>query len=219
MVQPADGLQRDAKGVVRCWWCGDDPLYVRYHDVEWATPVTDDVRLFEKLSLEGFQAGLSWITILRKREAFREAFAGFEPARVARFGARDVTRLLGNAGIVRHRGKIEAVIGNAQRYVSLCEEFGSLAAFIWSFEPPASERVARTGRREIPSVVPSSTAMSKALKQRGWRFVGPTTMYALFQAMGLVNDHLVGCHRREPVERLRAAMRVPRAGVPRHPSR
>lgn len=219
MVQPADGLQRDAKGVVRCWWCGDDPLYVRYHDVEWATPVTDDVRLFEKLSLEGFQAGLSWITILRKREAFREAFAGFEPARVARFGARDVTRLLGNAGIVRHRGKIEAVIGNAQRYVSLCEEFGSLAAFIWSFEPPASERVARTGRRDIPSVVPSSTAMSKALKQRGWRFVGPTTMYALFQAMGLVNDHLAGCHRREPVERLRAAMRVPRAGVPRHPSR
>ena len=210
----ADGLQRDSEGVVRCWWCGVDPLYVRYHDEEWATPVVDDVRLFEKLSLEGFQAGLSWLTILRKREAFREAFAGFEPARVARFGARDVTRLLANAGIVRHRGKIEAVIGNAQRYEALCDEFGSLAAFVWQFEPPAAERPTRVVRSGIVAETPQSRAMSKALKQRGWRFVGPTTMYALFQAMGVVNDHLEGCHRRGPVDAARAATRVPPAAAP-----
>lgn len=207
----ADGLQRDPEGVVRCWWCGADPLYVRYHDEEWATPVVDDVRLFEKLSLEGFQAGLSWLTILRKREAFREAFAGFDPARVARFGARDVSRLLANAGIVRHRGKIEAVIGNAQRFEALRDEFGSLAAFVWQFEPPAGERPSRVVRSSIVAETPQSRAMSKALKQRGWRFVGPTTMYALFQAMGVVNDHLEGCHRRVPVDALRAAMRGPPA--------
>jgi len=210
----AEGLQRDAQGVVRCWWCGTDELYVRYHDAEWGAPVVDDIRLFEKLSLEGFQAGLSWITILRKRENFRVAFAGFDPARVARFGARDVTRLLGDAGIVRHRGKIEAVIGNAQRYEALCAEFGSLAAFIWSFEPKADDRPATVSRSAIPNSVPESVAMSKALKKRGWRFVGPTTMYALFQAMGVVNDHLEGCHRRPEAARARAAMRVPRAAVP-----
>jgi len=214
----AEGLQRDAQGVVRCWWCGSDELYVRYHDAEWGSPVTDDVRLFEKLSLEGFQAGLSWITILRKRENFRAAFAGFDPARVARFGARDVTRLLGDAGIVRHRGKIEAVIGNAQRYEALCAEFGSLAAFVWAFEP-AVRRAAGMTRAAIPNIVPESVAMSKALKQRGWRFVGPTTMYALFQAMGLVNDHLVGCHRRAAVSAARAATRVPRATAPGVPAR
>jgi DNA-3-methyladenine glycosylase I len=209
MARLADGLARHEDGVVRCWWCGTDPLYVRYHDREWGTPVTDDVRLFEKLSLEGFQAGLSWITILRKRENFRAAFAGFEPARVARFGARDVTRLLADAGIVRHRGKITAVIDNARRYDELCGEFGSLATFIWGFLPSAVERPARLVRSAIPSVTPSSAAMSKALKARGWRFVGPTTMYALFQAMGLVNDHLEGCARRPQVEAARAAMRAP----------
>ena len=205
----AHGLQRDEQGVVRCWWCGSDELYMRYHDTEWGAPVTDDVRLFEKLSLEGFQAGLSWITILRKRENFRAAFAGFDPARVARFRARDVTRLLGDAGIVRHRGKIEAVIGNAQRYEALCAEFGSLAAFVWSFEPEAVSRPKVVTRAALPSIVPESAALSKALKQRGWRFVGPTTMYALFQAMGLVNDHLDGCHRRPVVAKTRAATRVP----------
>lgn len=209
----AEGLQRDDQGVVRCWWCGTDALYVRYHDTEWGTPVTDDVRLFEKLSLEGFQAGLSWITILRKRENFRAAFAGFDPARVARFGARDVTRLLGDAGIVRHRGKIEAVIGNAQRYETLRDEFGSLSAFVWSFEPSAVGRPEAMTRAAIPNIVPESVAMSKALKQRGWRFVGPTTMYALFQAMGLVNDHLDGCHRRREVATARTATHVPRATV------
>ncbi len=199
----AKGLQRGADDVVRCWWCGTDPLYVHYHDTEWGVPVSDDVRLFEKLSLEGFQAGLSWITILRKRERFREAFAGFAPERVARFGARDVTRLLRNEGIVRHRGKIEAVISNARRYESLRTEEGSLAAFIWRHRP--ASRPKRVLREGILAITPESIALSKALKARKWRFVGPTTMYALFQAMGLVNDHLTGCFRREPIE----AMRVP----------
>lgn len=210
----SEGLQRDAQGVVRCWWCGTDELYVRYHDAEWGSPVVNDIRLFEKLSLEGFQAGLSWITILRKRENFRAAFAGFDPSRVARFGSRDITRLLADAGIVRHRGKIEAVIGNAQRYEALCAEFGSLAAFIWSFEPKAKDRPTLVTRSAIPNIIPESVAMSKALKKRDWRFVGPTTMYALFQAMGVVNDHLEGCHRRPEVARSRAAMRVPRATAP-----
>lgn len=214
MARLPEGLVQHEDGAVRCWWCGTDPLYVRYHDTEWGTPVTDDVRLFEKLSLEGFQAGLSWITILRKRENFRAAFAGFEPQAVARFGARDVTRLLGDTGIVRHRGKITAVIDNARRYEVLCEEFGSLAAFIWSFEPAIDDRPNRVVRQAIPNIVPSSIEMSKALKKRGWRFVGPTTMYALFQAMGLVNDHLEGCARRADVEQARGAMRVPRARAP-----
>ena len=193
------GLVRGTDGRTRCWWCGDAEDYVRYHDTEWGVPVRDEVRLFEKLSLEGFQAGLSWITILRKREAFRRAFAGFDPPKVAKFGARDVTRLVHDASIVRHRGKIEAVIHNARRYPALCEEFGSLAEFIWSFEPSARTRPAPRGRAAIPAMTPEATAMSKALKQRDWKFVGPTTMYALFQAMGLVNDHLVGCFRRTAV--------------------
>jgi DNA-3-methyladenine glycosylase I len=213
MGKLAEGLVRHPDGVVRCSWCGVDPLYMHYHDTEWGTPVVDDIRLFEKLSLEGFQAGLSWITILRKRENFRAAFAGFEPARVARFGARDVTRLLGDAGIVRHRGKITAVIENARRYEELRAEFGTLAAFIWGFRPESHERPRRVVRAAIPSTTASSVAMSKALKARGWRFVGPTTMYALFQAMGLVNDHLEGCARRGEVEAARTAMRVPRAAA------
>lgn len=210
MAALAEGLVRHEDGRVRCWWCGTDPTYVAYHDAEWGAPVTDDIRLFEKLSLEGFQSGLSWLTILRKRENFRAAFAGFDPARIARFGARDVTRLLGDAGIVRHRGKITAVIDNAKRYPALCDEFGSLAAFVWSHQPEPGERPSRITRTVIPNLTPSSVAMSKALKARGWRFVGPTTMYALFQAMGLVNDHLVGCFRRPEVEAARAALSVPR---------
>lgn len=211
MTRATDLLQHP-DGVVRCWWCGTDPTYVRYHDLEWGVPVVDDIGLFEKLSLEGFQAGLSWLTILRKRDRFREAFAGFDPARVARFGARDVARLLRDAGIVRHRGKIEAVIGNARRYESLCEEAGSLAAFIWRFEPATAERPRRVTRATIPAVVASSAALSKAFKQRGWRFVGPTTMYALFQAMGVVNDHVEGCARRPAIEDLRHALARPSGG-------
>jgi DNA-3-methyladenine glycosylase I len=179
----------------RCAWAGDDPLYVAYHDREWGVPVRDDRRLFEKLSLEGFQAGLSWLTILRKREAFRRAFANFDRERVARFGERDVERLLGDAGIVRHRGKIESVIGNAKRAIALAEEFGSIARYVWRFEPEPRSRP----RRMTPAVLatlgtsPEAVAMSKDLKKRGWTFVGPTTVYAFMQAMGLVDDHMDAC--------------------------
>ncbi len=185
---------------MRCWWCGEDPLYRHYHDTEWGVPVVSEQRLFEKLALEGFQAGLSWITILRKRDAFRRAFAAFDPERVARFGARDVRRLLADTGIVRHRGKIEAVIHNARRYAELVDERGSLAEFLWGFAPAAAS--ARRSRAGIPTSTVGSAALSKALKQRGWKFVGPTTMYALFQAMGLVNDHLTSCFRHAEVAAL-----------------
>ncbi|MHB1297378.1 MAG: DNA-3-methyladenine glycosylase I [Gemmatimonadaceae bacterium] len=210
-MSASDGLRHSADGVARCWWCGDSEEYVRYHDLEWGAPVTDDVRLFEKLSLEGFQAGLSWITILRKRENFRRAFDGFVPARVAAYRAADVRRLLADPGIVRHRGKIEAAINNAARYAELRAEAGSLAAFIWSFEPEEPARSVRVTRGAIPATVESSVALSKALKKRGWEFVGPTTMYALFQAMGMVNDHVHGCARRAEIDRLRRALERPTA--------
>jgi DNA-3-methyladenine glycosylase I len=191
----SDGLRVDAQGRARCWWPGDVADYVAYHDDEWGRPVTDDRRLLEKLCLEGFQSGLSWITILRKRENFRRAFAGFEPAAVAQFDAADVERLLGDAGIVRHRGKIEATINNAQRCVELIAEFGSLASYIWTFEPPGrDDDPARV--QPLPSQTDTSVRLSKDLKRRGWRFVGPTTVYAFMQAMGLVNDHIEGCEWR-----------------------
>jgi DNA-3-methyladenine glycosylase I len=184
--------QVGADGRNRCWWPGDDEAYQAYHDSEWGRPVTNDVRLFEKLSLEGFQAGLSWLTILRKRENFRQAFAGFEIESVADFGEEHVLRLLDDAGIVRHRGKITAAINNAQRALELIDEFGSLAAYVWSYEPvDRGEGIGPDD--ELVSVTPESTALSKDLKQRGWRFVGPTTVYAFMEAMGLVNDHLTGC--------------------------
>ena len=189
----------------RCAWCGSDPDYVRYHDVEWGAPVVDDDRLFEKLALEGFQAGLSWLTILKKRPHFRAAFAGFAIERVARFGPADVERLLGNAGIVRHRGKIEATIHNAREALRLQDEVGSLAGFVWSFEPPAAERPERFDDRTLRQLTTTKAAasLSRALKARGWRFVGPTTVYAFMQAMGLVNDHHEACHRRAAIEKLR----------------
>jgi DNA-3-methyladenine glycosylase I len=189
------GLQRSDDGVVRCWWCGDDPLYVAYHDTEWGVPVRDERRLFEKLCLEGFQAGLSWLTILRKRPAFRTAFAGFDPARVARFTEGDVTRLLADPGIVRHRGKIEATIDNARAYERLVAQEGSLAAFVWGFA--GETRPAPRRPEDLPTDTPASRALSRELKRRGWRYVGPTTVYAFMQAMGLVADHLVGCHARD----------------------
>ena len=179
-----DGLARGDDGVVRCAWGDSTPDYRVYHDEEWGRPVGDDVRLFEKLCLEGFQSGLSWLTILRKREAFRAAFAGFDFHQVARFTDEDVERLLQDAGSVRHRGKIEATINNAQRAVELTEE-QSLAHFVWGYDDPK--------------------ALARDLKKRGWRFVGPTTVYAFMQAMGLVNDHLPGCAAREACERERAA--------------
>jgi len=196
MPRLTNGLQRGADGIVRCWWCGDDPDYVRYHDTEWGIPVRDDQKLFEKLSLEGFQAGLSWLTILRKRENFRRAFAEFEPSVVARFGARDIRRLLANVRIVRHRGKIEAVINNAKRYLELRDHGGSLAELVWQFAPPDRAQRARVTRATIPTETAESRALSRELKQRGWRFVGPTTLYAFSQSMGLVNDHVHGCARR-----------------------
>jgi len=205
------GLIDAGRGRHRCAWCGDDPLYVAYHDDEWGRPVVDDHRLFEKICLEGFQSGLSWLTILRKREHFRAAFAGFDPERVARFGAKDVARLLGDAGIVRHRGKIESTINNARRALDLRDEFGSIAAYAWSWEPSAAARPARVtwdALRAMPTT-PASTAMSKDLKKRGWSFVGPTTIYAFMQAMGLVNDHVEGCYVRDAVTRDRKRLKAP----------
>jgi DNA-3-methyladenine glycosylase I len=208
-VALADGLVEGEDGIARCWWGGGaDPAYRAYHDDEWGTPVTDDVRLFEKLTLEGFQAGLSWLTILRKREAFRQAFAGFDFRRVSRFGPRDVARLLGDASIVRHRGKIESAINNARRAEELVDEAGSLAAFVWRFEPSDSSRPRRLTREALSelSQTHQSRALAKELRLRGWTFVGPTTVYAFMQAMGLVDDHLEGCASRPRVEAARAAL-------------
>jgi DNA-3-methyladenine glycosylase I len=195
----------------RCSWPGTDELYVGYHDREWGRPVIDDRRLFEKICLEGFQSGLSWITILRKRENFRRAFKDFDPAVVARFGARDVQRLLKDAGIIRHRGKIESTINNARRALELIDEHGSLAAYFWSWEPPASARPKRLTRAQLikMSTTPQSVALSKDLKKRGWTFVGPTTCYAFMQAMGLVNDHVEGCEVRIEIEQLRSRFTRP----------
>lgn len=182
-------------GLPRCFWCAATPAYRHYHDTEWGFAVTDDRRLFEKLCLEGFQSGLSWLTILNKREAFRRAFAGFDPAVVARFGEADVQRLLQDAGIVRHRGKIESTIHNAGRMLELVDECGSLCDFVWRYAPPASTRPRQMTLAALRALGQSSesVALSKDLKRRGWRFVGPTTVYAFMQAMGLVNDHLEGC--------------------------
>ena len=210
-----------ADGRARCWWPGADPGYLAYHDHEWGRPVTDDVRLFEKLCLEGFQAGLSWLTILRKRENFRAAFAGFDIAAVAAFGPGDVERLMGDAGIVRHRGKIASAVNNARRAAELIAEFGSLAAYLWSWAPAAGSAAAdgnAAGGGEaaevasesddaraavedaagwsMPSVTAASTALARDLKHRGWTFVGPTTVYAFMQSVGMVNDHVPGCFAR-----------------------
>jgi DNA-3-methyladenine glycosylase I len=176
----------------RCWWCGDDPLYCAYHDDEWGRPVRDDRALFEKICLEGFQAGLSWITVLRKREAFRRAFGGFHPASVAALGEEQVNDLMTDAGIIRHRGKIEAVIGNARRMLEDFPGPGDFTAFVWGFAPTAP-RERPASRDAIAAETPESTALSRELRSRGWRFVGPTTMHAFMQSMGLVDDHLVGC--------------------------
>lgn len=185
-------LVLDEDGHARCWWGAEPEIYRNYHDNEWGRPTIDDHRLFEKVCLEGFQAGLSWLTILRKRDDFRAAFDGFDPEKVARYDETDVARLLGNEGIVRHEGKIRSTINNARRSIDMIEENGSLGAFFWSWatasDPPPSE---------IPSSTGVSTALSKDLKERGWSFVGPTTIYAFMQAMGLVNDHLEGCVVRE----------------------
>ena len=189
----SSGVSVGADGVARCSWGDSSDLYRRYHDTEWGRPVADDPRLFEKLSLEGFMSGLSWLTILRKRDAFRAAFCDFDPALIGRFGARDVTRLMKDTGIVRNRAKIEATINNARRYGELTEEFGSFARYAWSFEPAGTTN-------GIPA---EATAMSKDLRRRGWAFVGPTTVHSFMQAMGLVNDHARGCAAGAQVDVLR----------------
>ena len=198
------GLVRGDDGVVRCFWAGTDPLYQAYHDREWGFPVyDDDRRLFEKICLEGFQAGLSWITILRKREAFRRAFANFDAARVARFRAARVEKLLSDPGIVRHRGKIESTVNNAARALDLAREHGSLADFFWRFAPDTRPRRLTYEALRAQTTSPESVALSRELKRRGWTFVGPTTLYAFMQAMGLVNDHLDGCAVRARAEAAR----------------
>lgn len=194
----------DAK--LRCRWCGAAPEFLVYHDTEWGFPVSDDFRLFEKLSLEGFQSGLSWRTILAKRENFRAAFHDFDFNKIARFTERDVTRLLKDTGIVRHRGKIEAVINNARQAKKLVKRDGSLAAFIWAYEP-ATPPLAPP---QSASTSAESLTLSKELKKLGWKFVGPTTLYAFMQAMGLINDHVADCVIRSKVERARKSFRRPR---------
>jgi len=203
---PVTGLIRGPDGKDRCWWYGGLDDYQAYHDTEWGWPVADDQRLFEKICLEGFQSGLSWLTILRKREAFRAAFANFDFEKVAEFTDEDVERCLLDAGIVRHRKKIESTINNAGRALELRDEFGSLAAYFWSFEPKPENRPARLDFETARTLgkTTESTALSKDLKKRGWSFVGPTTVYAFMQAMGMVNDHLEGCFCRELVEKARA---------------
>ena len=191
-------------GKSRCGWCDAAPGFLGYHDTEWGFPVSDDHRLFEKLSLEGFQSGLSWRTILAKRESFRAAFHNFDFARIARFAERDVDRLLTDEGIVRHRGKIEAVINNARRAQDLVKQEGSLAAFVWRYEP-----INQLAKPQPASTSAESIALSKDLKKRGWKFVGPTTVYAFMQAMGLVNDHVEDCVIRAKVERARQDFKRP----------
>jgi len=195
--------------VLRCQWCRASPEYRRYHDEEWGFPVTDERRLFEKICLEGFQAGLSWLTILNKREAFRRGFANFEAEELARFGERDVARLLADAGIVRHRGKIESTINNAKRVLELRAEFGSLAAYAWGYEPSPDTRPPRLLPGTALGPSPEAVRMSKDLKKRGWTFVGPTTVYAFMQAMGLVNDHYESCHARAKALKARKALKRP----------
>jgi DNA-3-methyladenine glycosylase I len=187
----------------RCPWCGDDPLYVAYHDTEWGVPVRDDRVLFEFLLLEGAQAGLSWITILRKREAYRRAFAGFDPARVARFGAREQARLLADAGIVRNRAKVASAIGNARAFLAVQDEFGSFADYVWRFVDGKPVQNAWRSIQEIQPTTPLSDTISKDLKQRGFKFVGSTIVQSHLQATGMVNDHLLGCFRHAEVQRLR----------------
>lgn len=202
MTELAAGLVLGEDGKPRCAWGMSTPDYVAYHDSEWGRPVTSDVRLFEKICLEGFQSGLSWLTILRKRENFRAGFAGFDFEKVAKFGEPDIERLLADAGIIRHRGKIVSTINNARRAIELKKEFGSLAAYFWTFEPGKDERPERMDLETLRAypTTPASVRLSKDLKKRGWTFVGPTTVYAFMQAMGMVNDHIDGCTCRAEVE-------------------
>lgn len=211
MAEEKTGLIEGPDGRPRCFWHGNLPDYLHYHDHEWGRPVDNDHRLFEKICLEGFQSGLSWLTILRKRENFREAFEGFDFERVALFTEADVERLLGNPGIIRHGGKIRSTINNARRAIELCEKEGSLARYFWQHEPSAQDRPVKFDYRTLIAnpKTETSTRISKDLKKRGWSFVGPTTVYAFMQAMGLVNDHIEGCICRPMVEQERQKFKRP----------
>jgi DNA-3-methyladenine glycosylase I len=211
----ASDLVTGADGVRRCAWGADPPDYSAYHDDEWGRPVADDARLYEKLCLEGFQSGLSWLTILRKRDAFRRAFRGFDPARVARFGTRDVERLLGDASIIRHRGKIEAAIANARATLAVQDDQGSLATLVWAHEPRGRRRAPRR-LADLAARTPESVALAKELRRHGFRFVGPTTAYAAMQSLGVVNDHLIGCASRAACAAERRSFASP--ALPHHPS-
>ena len=198
-----DGLFKGEDGQARCWWCGDDPLYREYHDHEWGRPCRDDVKLYEKLCLEGFQAGLSWLTILRKRENFRAAFAGFDFEKVASFTDKDIERLLHDPGIIRHRGKIESAIHNAQKVCEIIAETGSLYSYFQNFKPEERNRPSCINYETLVKLTETaeSRALSEDLKKRGLRFIGPTTLYAHMQATGMINDHLEGCFVREEIEK------------------
>ena len=205
------GLIKGEDGQIRCFWPGELPDYLAYHDTEWGLPVADDQRLFEKICLEGFQAGLSWLTILRKRENFREAFSEFDFTLVANYGKRDVEKLVKNVGIIRHRGKIESTINNAKRAIEMADEHGSLGAYFWQHETDPANRPKRLDHTTLKTLgkTPESIALSKDLKKRGWSFVGPTTAYAFIQAMGMVNDHIDGCFARDATEKARTKFKRP----------
>ena len=209
--QLKQGLIKSEDGHVRCFWPGDLPDYLAYHDDEWGLPVADAHRLFEKICLEGFQSGLSWLTILRKRENFREAFSEFDFTLIAKYGKRDIEKLVKNAGIIRHRGKIESTVNNAKRAMEMAEEFGSLGAYFWQFETAPANRPKRLDHPTLKTLgkTPESIALSKDLKKRGWSFVGPTTAYAFMQAMGMVNDHIDGCFARDATEEARRKFKRP----------
>ena len=200
-----DGLLTDTFEITRCAWCGEDTEYQRYHDTEWGVPIVNDQILFQKICLEGFQAGLSWLTVLRKRDNFMKAFDNFDFKKVSQYGDKDISRCLVNPGIIRHRGKIESTINNAKKAIELVNEFGSLASFFWSFEPSIKNRPEKLTYAVASQITMSteSIALSKALKKRGWTFVGPTICYSFMQAMGIVNDHVLGCSRRDDIETLR----------------
>lgn len=205
MFKPVDGLIVGDDGKSRCWWHGNDPEYLRYHDEEWGMPVDSDQHLFEKICLEGFQAGLSWLTILRKRDNFRKAFDDFDYYKVSRYTKKDIDRLVKDAGIIRHRGKIESTINNAKLALDLIEEFGCLKNYFWQFEPSEKNRPNKFDYKSLTAFTTTeeSTALSKDLKKRGWSFVGPTTCYAFMQSMGIVNDHIEGCICRSITEKKR----------------
>ena len=208
---PENGLIEGVDGKIRCAWHGNDPEYLRYHDEEWGMPVKDDIRLFEKINLEGFQAGLSWLTILRKRENFRKAFDNFHFKKIAKYTDKDIKRLVQNAGIIRHRGKIESTINNAKQVQKIIDEFGSFAAYIWQFEPEIKTRPKIYDYKTLSKITMSdeSKALSKDLKKRGFSFVGPTTCYAFMQSMGMVNDHIEGCCCRDKIEEERKKFKRP----------